>query len=410
MTDGTPRTTEGLYGGASAVVGPNARSGGDAVCSSRRYPGYALVARLPSRRREIYDALEDRPPWRRVALAIGGVGAIARALRRLDAPGIVRLIADHGDAIALSWVRGRRLDRVVGALSGDERVDVAIQVAEIVAHAHERGVVLRDLKPGNLLLDASRLVLVDLDLAMCDDDAPSAHESGGTWGWSAPEQAVLRPAQIDRRADLYAIGTTLYFVFAGEPLFSHGAAAVREQFVEDRFAQRADRVPAAVAPILRTLLRLERSARTLSAAEVAAALRALRGERVAVAPAPVRSASPSDDVMSRLVAGVRSPRVTRSADHCAIAAAECARIGDAAAAAAHARAALAIDPGHAGALTWLARVHLAADDLTAAHDAVDRLEAALPADVDDDALESALGLASSASSSTSAGSAASRSR
>src|SRR6185295_1865776 len=120
MTDGTPRT--------------------------RHYPGYALVARLPSRRRELYDALEERPPWRRVALAIGRVGVIARALRRLDAPGIVRLIADHGDAIALSWVRGRRLDRAVGGLSGDERVELAIQLAEIVAHAHDRGVVLRDVK------------------------------------------------------------------------------------------------------------------------------------------------------------------------------------------------------------------------------------------------------------------------
>src|SRR6185295_14944060 len=198
----------------------------------------------------------------------------------------------------------------------------------------------------------------------------------------------------------YVIGTTLYFLFAGEPLFSRGAAAVREQVVEQRFERRVDRVPAAAAPILRTLLQLERSARTLSAAEVAAALRATRGEWVAVAPAPDPEpapdpklpASPGDDAMSQLIARLRAPRRPRSADDSAIAAAECARIGDATAAAAHARAALAIDPGHAGALTWLARVHLAAGDLDAAHEALDQLEA-LPGGIDDDAVEAALGLA-----------------
>jgi tetratricopeptide (TPR) repeat protein len=303
---------------SGAVATPSSSTGRIAPTSGpaagQHIPGYALVARLPSRRREIYDALEDRPPWRRVALALGRVGAIADALRRLDHPGIVHLIADHGDAVALSWVGGRRLDRAMPALSGEQRLDVAIQVAEIVAHTHERGVVLRDLKPGNLLLDGGKLVLVDLDLAMCDDAAPREHEAGGTWGWSAPEQAVLEPTQIDLRADLYAIGTTLYFLFSGEPLFSRGAAAVREQFAEDRFEERADRVPAMVVPILRTLLQLERTARTTSASAVAAALRALRSERVTVAPAPEPPAVPRDGVISQLADVVRSVQAPRSDD------------------------------------------------------------------------------------------------
>lgn len=369
-----------------------------AACPSPQYPGYELVARLPSRRREIYHALEDRPPWRRVALAVGHVAVIAEALRRLDHPGIVRLIADHGDAVALSWVPGRRLDRAARALSGDERLDVAIQVAEIVAHAHERGVVLRDVKPGNLLLAADRVVLVDLDLAMCDGAPPGEHESGGTWGWSAPEQAILEPAQIDLRADLYALGTTLYFLFAGEALFSRGAAGVREQFVEDRFSERADRVPARVAPILRTLLQLERGARTMSASEVAAALRALAGEPVRVAPASRQPAAlrggarPQPTGVARSAAASRSAVAPRSAADGAAAAARSARIGDLAAAAMHARAALAIDPAHVGALTWLARTHLATDDHAAAHRVVDQLEAALDASVEEEALEAALAL------------------
>lgn len=255
-----------------------------------RYPGYVIVRRLRSQRRPIFEAIEQGAPWRRVALALRGRGphaaaalrAMAAAARRLAHVGIAPLVAEHDDALAFGWASGRGLDRAV--VPDDARLELAIQIAELVAHAHERGVVLRDVKPGNLLLDRRdgrlHVTLVDLDLARVEGAVGEASEASGTWGWSAPEQAALEPRWIDRRSDLYALGTTLAFVFAGQPLFSRGARAIREQLGEDRLA--ALPVAPAVRAILRALVAVERDARR-PASEVVAALRALRGEQVPAA-------------------------------------------------------------------------------------------------------------------------------
>src|SRR5262245_31082372 len=155
-----------------------------------------LVRRLPSRRRVLHEAIHGREPWRRAALALdhGDAGrrelrAMADAARRLDHPGIARLVEDGSDApeprVALAWCDGRRLDAVIAGLTAPQRLDLAIQIAELVAHAHARGVVLRDLKPGNLLVTGeTRVTLVDLDLARVGRPEPG--RPAGTWRWTAP--------------------------------------------------------------------------------------------------------------------------------------------------------------------------------------------------------------------------------
>lgn len=357
-----------------------------------RYPGYAIVRRLSSRRRQIFEAIEQRDPWRRVALALGGeaeLAAIREAAGRLDHPGIAQLVADHGDAVAFAWRTGRRLDRVE-ALAPADRLELAIQIAELVAHAHARGVVLRDLKPGNLLVDRGdgwlHVALVDLDLARVEG-AAAVGTATGTWGWSAPEQAALDPRAIDRRADLYALGTTLAFVLSGAPLFGTGAGAVRAQLIEDPLA--ACDLPEAQRAIVRQLVVVERAARR-PAAEVVAALRQLRGPLVRVeaadassapgsrAPASAVGASPStpadDDAYAAFRAAVAAIPAAAAGDPLAVARISL-RLGDREAARRHAQALPADDPG---ALAILARVELEAGDRAAALALLDRI-AALPA-------------------------------
>jgi tetratricopeptide (TPR) repeat protein len=353
-----------------------------------RYPGYALVRRLMSRRRPIFEAIERDDPWRRVALALRGRGAgaadeltaMAEAAHRLDHPGIARLVAAHPDALAFAWASGRRLDRAGPPASPADRLELAIQIAELVAHAHERGVVLRDLKPGNLLLDRGdgklHVTLVDLDLARVEGAVAGSSGATGTWGWSAPEQAALDPQWIDRRSDLYALGTTLAFLFSGTAPFSRGAAAVREQLAEDRVA--AWPVPPAVQAILCDLVAVERDARR-PASEIVHALHALRGERPGGRPAPAplpAGSGPGDEIYAAFRAAVAAIQRDDAAIHDPLAVARvCLRLGEREAAL---RRAQAVPGDPPGAIAIVARTQLEAGQRAEALATLDRITA-LPA-------------------------------
>jgi tetratricopeptide (TPR) repeat protein len=359
--------------------------------------GYAVVRRLPSRRRAIYEALEHDPAGRRVALnvslaprldpddpacplgwsAVDEIARIAEVVRRLDHPGIVRLVADHRDAphpaFALAWCEGRRLDEdVVAALAPEDRLDIAIQAADLVAHAHDRAVILRDLKPGNLLVSRGpRITLIDLDLAV---HGPAGGGPAGTWRWTAPEQAVLEGRDIDQRADLYALGTLLHFLVTGRALWSEGRAAVAEQ-LRDAGPNQHD-VPEFYRPLLNGLIQADPARRIGSASDV---LRELRGLRAGAAPR--RWPLP----LTRSPPWLQPPELDEQhgpGDR--IAAAE-ARLAahDLAMAAAHAEAALALAPASPEALLCLASVRLAAGQRSAGHELLDLLVRALPADAAD---------------------------
>jgi serine/threonine-protein kinase len=129
--------------------------------------------------------------------------------------------------IAMQFIEGRTLDEVGAELSLEHRIQVAEQVAWAAQAAHSQGVVHRDLKPGNVMVEVSDDGGVHahvLDFGIARDDRGSAMTiSGqvvGTPAYMAPEQVQGDPGRVDRRVDVYAIGATLYDLVAGRAPFT----------------------------------------------------------------------------------------------------------------------------------------------------------------------------------------------
>ena len=164
----------------------------------------------------------------------------ARAVAALDHPNIVRAYDIDQDGkthyIVMEYVEGRDLQRMVkddGVLDPIDAADFIAQAALGLQHAHEAGLIHRDVKPANCLVDHRKtLKLLDLGLAkFSEDQHPSisaVHEDSvvGTADYLAPEQA--RNSQtVDSRADIYGLGCTLYFCLTGNPPFPEGTITQR---------------------------------------------------------------------------------------------------------------------------------------------------------------------------------------
>jgi formylglycine-generating enzyme required for sulfatase activity/serine/threonine protein kinase len=212
-----------------------------------------------------------------------------RAAARLDHPNIVRAYTafQAGERIVfvMEYVAGENLDRVVkahGPLPVAEACRYARQVALGLEHAWEKGLVHRDIKPGNLILAPGGVVkILDFGLAKATreqagaDDLTGPGEALGTLAYMAPEQA-RDAATADVRADLYSLGCTLYCLLAGRPPF-HGRSqldllrAHQEDTPGPLHQVRGD-VPAELAAVVAKLLAKEPGRRYQQPAEAARAL------------------------------------------------------------------------------------------------------------------------------------------
>lgn len=140
---------------------------------------------------------------------------------------------------AMELVEGARLDDFVrtNALHGRQVALLLQSVTDAIAYAHRRGVIHRDLKPGNILVDVDGTPRVlDFGLARLDDGsnpiAPGvgttmAGEFLGTFAYAAPEQLSGDPNAIDTRCDLYALGVVFYECIVGRKPFE-GARSIAE--------------------------------------------------------------------------------------------------------------------------------------------------------------------------------------
>jgi hypothetical protein len=161
-----------------------------------------------------------------------------RVAAAIDHPNIVPIYRAGEDRgllyLAMRYVHASDLRRLLegwGGLEAARALAILDQVAGALDAAHARGLVHRDVKPGNILLappvldgDAEHAYLVDFGLARADSDDRSIGGGGsflGTPRYASPEQAAGRP--VDGRTDGYALGCVLYECLTGRPPFSGGS-------------------------------------------------------------------------------------------------------------------------------------------------------------------------------------------
>jgi serine/threonine-protein kinase len=187
-----------------------------------------------------------------------------------------------------------------GPLAVREVLRIGMQAAAGLAAAHAQGLVHRDVKPANILLeeDAERVLLTDFGLARAADDA-SLTQSGviaGTPPYMAPEQAQGAP--VDHRADLFSLGSTLYAMCTGHaPFQAESAMAVLRRVCEEQspaLQTLNPEVPSWLAELIARLHAKDPAGRFQSAAAVAELLsRCLAHlEQPETMPLPEELASP----------------------------------------------------------------------------------------------------------------------
>jgi WD40 repeat protein/tRNA A-37 threonylcarbamoyl transferase component Bud32 len=240
-----------------------------------------------------------------------------QAAGQLHHPNIV-LAYDAGQAgnthfLSMEYVDGRDLAQAVkegGPLPVAQAADYIRQAAVGLQHAHERGLVHRDIKPHNLLVTAANgpgggiVKILDMGLARLNqtltDQERAVTRTGaviGTPDFLAPEQALDSRA-ADIRSDLYSLGCSLYFLLAGRAPFH--AESLTQLLLKHQMEEpvpleslRAD-VPPGVLAIVRALLAKRPEDRIQTPAELAAALEPFCSADGSAAPVPRAVAAPAD--------------------------------------------------------------------------------------------------------------------
>ena len=183
----------------------------------------------------VYEA-EQAQPRRRVAVKVLRAGLVSEEHRRrfqreasflgkLQHPGIAQVFElgrtdDGGVFLAMEFIRGERITgwAEVNGLDRDARLGLLAELADAVHHAHLRGVLHRDLKPGNVLVtEEGQVKVIDFGVARALDQddhkatlETSAGQIVGTLAYMSPEQVRGVVDEIDARADVYALGVLAY--------------------------------------------------------------------------------------------------------------------------------------------------------------------------------------------------------
>ncbi len=157
----------------------------------------------------------------------------AEAAARLEHPGIVPIheVGDRDGScyFSMKFIEGGQLDEVARREPMPIRraVELIAKVARTVHYAHEHGILHRDIKPGNILLDAKgEPHLTDFGLARLVESESSVTQTLdvlGTPSYMAPEQAVGNNAAVCSATDVYGLGAVLYQLLTGQPPFAGGA-------------------------------------------------------------------------------------------------------------------------------------------------------------------------------------------
>ncbi len=214
----------------------------------------------------------------------------ARASASLTHPHIVPVhdVITEGPvpALVMQYIAGPTLEswlRERGPMRWQDALQIAIQLADALAVAHQQGLVHRDIKPGNVLLEAdgSRALLSDFGLVRALDDATLTRSGvlAGTPDYMSPDQA--RGQAVDRRSDLFSLGSLLYAMLTGHPPFrAADPMAIMNRICHQRhrpIAELQREVPVEVGRLVDKLLSKEPKRRFSSAENLRDDLQRLAG-------------------------------------------------------------------------------------------------------------------------------------
>src|SRR5438309_7927767 len=167
----------------------------------------------------------------------------AKAAARLEHPGIVPIYEvgerDGSCYFSMKFVEGGQLDEVTkrDPLPPRRAAELIAKIARIVRYAHEHGILHRDIKPGNILLDRKgepHLTDFGLDrLVESESSVTQTLDVLGTPSYMAPEQAVGNNAAVSSATDVYGLGAVLYQLRTGHPPFAGGTTYETIKLLED---------------------------------------------------------------------------------------------------------------------------------------------------------------------------------
>jgi len=201
----------------------------------------------------VFMAEQEEPVRRKVALKVIKPGmdtksviarfeAERRALTLMDHPNIAKVF-DAGATesgrpyFVMELIRGIKITEYCdrNSLTTEARLELFVQVCQAIQHAHQKGIIHRDVKPSNILVtepDGSRPlpVVIDFGIAKATSDLRSAESTFstgfemvlGTPAYMSPEQASLTSLEVDTRTDIYSLGVLLFELLTGSTPFDTG--------------------------------------------------------------------------------------------------------------------------------------------------------------------------------------------
>jgi eukaryotic-like serine/threonine-protein kinase len=252
------------------------------------------------------------------------------AANQVDHPGVVRVIDDDETEDGALFLTMELLDgesiegrasRLGGRLPVDEVLAIADQVLDVLAAAHDKGVVHRDLKPENIFLTrAGQVKLLDFGIARLRElsAGSKATRTGsilGTPAFMPPEQARGQWTLVDARSDLWALGATAFTLITGRPVHvadtpneSLGAAMTRPA---PPLAAIAREIPPEIASLVDRALAYDKTARWASAREMQVALRRVYHR---LCDSPITSRPPLEVPASVTLPTLKSPALPAAAE------------------------------------------------------------------------------------------------